>query len=347
MNKQFGGKVTGKVKQQLEQSPNWKKKSFENLEETKMEIKPWNIPSLMYQQLFKTKGRSPSSAIPIIAFDKESFLEKSDTIKFIWFGHSVVLLNVEGKIILIDPMMGPNASPIAPFKTKRFSENTLEILDDLPEIDVMLLTHDHYDHLDLASIKKLKLKVKSYWIALGSKRHFEEWGVSEKKIVEFDWWDTRKLNGINITFTPTRHFAGRGLKDRNKTLWGGWAIKSSTENIYFSGDGGYGKHFEEIGEKLGPFNFGFMECGQYNKLWHQIHMYPGESVQAAKDAQVNKIMPVHWAGFALSLHHWKTPVIDFIKHAQKESSEFIVPELGQIVSLNNSITQKAWWEELR
>ena len=273
MGNQFGGKITKEEKANLEQSPNWKGKSFDNIEETKLSIKFKNVPKLFYENFINTKGRVPKEPLPIEKFDREAFLEPSESAKFIWFGHSVVLLNIQGKMILIDPMMGPNASPIAPFKgTRRFSKDTLNILDELPEIDVMLLTHDHYDHLDLASVKRLKNKVKNYWVALGSKRHFVKWGVDSEKIKEFDWWDNSSIDGVEITYTPTRHFAGRGLSDRNKCLWGGWAIKSSSENLYFSGDGGFGDHFKDIGEKLGPFDFGFMECGQYNERWHQIHM---------------------------------------------------------------------------
>lgn len=344
MKKQFGGKVTMEEKEKLAQSANWNGKEFQNLVETSMAIKFKDVPGLFYNNFIKTKGRRPSKPLPIKKFDKEAFLSPSDNAKFIWFGHSVVLLNIQGKIILIDPMMGPNASPIAPFKgTKRFSKDTLNILDDLPEVDVILLTHDHYDHLDFASIKHLKAKVKEFWVALGSKRHFEKWGIKPDSIKEFDWWDKSDLDDLTITYTPTRHFAGRGLADRNKSLWGGWVIKSPNENIYFSGDGGYGDHFKEVGEKLGPFDFGFMECGQYNKLWHQIHMFPKESIQSAIDASVNKVMPVHWGGFALALHHWKTPVNDFIQHADALALPWIVPQLGEIVKIKSEFKQEKWW----
>lgn len=346
MKKQFGGKLTKTLKQSLEQSPNWKGKSFENLVETKMDIKLKDFPGMLYQNFFKTKGRTPKEPIPILPFDKARFLAPSNSVKYIWFGHSVVLLNVEGKIILIDPMLGPDASPIAPFKTKRFSNGTLDLIDEFPEIDLMLLTHDHYDHLDLASIKRLKSKVKKYWVALGTKRHFKEWGIEPEKVKEFDWWDKSELAGIEITFTPTRHFAGRGLSDRNKSLWGGWAIKTSSENIYFSGDGGYGDHFKDVGEKLGPFDFGFMECGQYNELWRQIHMFPDESVQAAIDAGVKRITLVHWGGFSLALHHWKTPVNAFVQFANEKNIDWVCPRIGQQIELNESIDTDNWWESM-
>ena len=171
-------------------------------------------------------------------------------------------MRMNEQTLLIDPMLGGNTTPIAPIANKRFSENTLQLIDGFPEIDLLLLTHDHYDHLDFDSIQKLKHKTQKYFVALGIKRHLVRWGVAPDLITEFDWWDNQSFENINITFTPTRHFSGRGLTDRNKSLWGGWAFENKNENIWFSGDGGYGQHFKEVGKRLGPFDFGFMECGQ-------------------------------------------------------------------------------------
>jgi L-ascorbate metabolism protein UlaG (beta-lactamase superfamily) len=252
-------------------------------------------------------------------------------------------MRMAGKTLLIDPMFGPNAAPIAPFPVSRFSDNTLDLIDDLPEIDLLLLTHDHYDHLDLASIQKLKTKVKQYFVALGVARHLTAWGIPAAQITEFDWWDAHPLHDIQITFTPTRHFSGRGLTDRAKSLWGGWAFKTGTENIWFSGDGGYGDHFKAIGDKLGPFDFAFMECGQYSEYWPQIHMHPEESVQAGIDAKARVIMPVHWAGFSLAQHTWTEPVERFIAESTKNDASFLVPAKGQLVSLGEVGETVYWW----
>jgi len=252
-------------------------------------------------------------------------------------------MRLNNSTILIDPMLGPNTTPIAPFPTKRFSEVTLSLIDSFPEIDLILMTHDHYDHLDFDSIQKLKLKTKKYFVALGLKRHLISWGVEADLITEFDWWDTFDFDAIQITFTPTRHFSGRGLSDRSKCLWGGWAFKTEHENIWFSGDGGYGMHFKTIGERLGPFDFAFMECGQYNEDWRSIHLFPDESVQAALDAQVKKAMPVHWGGFALSYQHaWTDPVNEFITHAKLNHFDYLVPKLGELFSASDVLTEE-WW----
>ncbi len=342
MTKQFGGKLTKTLEQHYSQSKQWDGKKFLNLEETGMDISPLQIPKLLYKQFFEKKGREPEKKLPILPFDKEAFLNPADTMKFNWYGHSVILMRIANKTILIDPMLGPNAGPISPFPIKRFSDNTLDLIKDFPEIDLVLLTHDHYDHLDLDSIKLLIPKVKEYYVSLGCSRHLEKWGISKQKIKEFDWWNSSNFEGIDITFTPTRHFSGRGLTDRAKSLWGGWVLKTAQESIYFSGDSGYGTHFKEVGAKLGPFDFAFMECGQYNENWRQIHMFPEESVQAAQDAGAHRIMPVHWAGFPLAQHHWKDPIERFVKEAETKNVQHIHPQLGELVT-HKSFEGKAWW----
>ena len=345
MIKQFGGKVSKELKNKYKTSPNWDNGTFKNLVKTGTEISIHNLPKLLYKQFFGKEGRTPENPIPIKKFDKEEFLKPDSEPKFIWFGHSVILLRLNAKTILIDPMLGDNASPIAPFKTKRFSENTLDLIDDFPEIDLLIMTHDHYDHLDLASIEKLQSKVGVYFVGLGVGRHLEAWGIDPNKITEFDWWDEQNFEDIKITYTPTRHASGRGINDQSQCLWGGWVFKTEKQNIYFSGDGGYGDHFKDIGKKLGPFDFGFIECGQYNENWHQIHMYPEESVQAAFDAGVKKALPIHWCGFALAQHHWKDPIQRFYKESKAKNLEISTPNIGEIINYNSPTLP--WWEAFK
>ena len=341
---QFGGKLSTELLREYEQSENWKDGAFQNLEKTEMDMSLAKIPGVIYKQLTK-KGQKPKADLPIIPFNKVEFLAPAEYAKFIWYGHSVVLMNLNGKIILIDPMLGSDTTPIAPFDNKRFSKNSLDLIDDFPEIDLILLTHDHYDHLDYDSIQKLKHKTKKYFVAIGLKRHLVEWGVNPELITEFDWWNDAVFEDIKITFTPTRHFSGRGLKDRSKCLWGGWVLKTEKENIWFSGDSGYGNHFKLVGERLGPFDFAFMECGQYNDDWRLIHMFPDESVKAALEAQVKKAMPVHWAGFALSYQHeWSEPAEEFVAFSKEQKLDFSLPPLGKIFSISNKI-QDEWWKE--
>lgn len=345
--KQFGGKITKEILEEYKKSPNWQDGSFKNLVDTYMDFKVKRLPGFLYRQMFEGEIRQPAQPIPIIPFDKKAFLDDSvdpGKAKFIWYGHSALIFRIHHKTILLDPMLGPDCSPIAPFTTPRFSENTLDLIDDFPEIDLMLITHDHYDHLDFASIQKLKTKTKKYFVGLGVKRHLVSWGVEANLITEFDWWDATIFNKIEITYTPTRHFSGRGLLDRDKSLWGGWSICTPTEKIWFSGDGGYGAHFKAIGKKLGPFDFGFLECGQYNENWSMTHLFPEESVQAALDVEVQKAMPVHWCGFALAQHSWTEPVERFLGKAEAVGLEVMIPRLGRISGVGSQGDGR-WFEE--
>lgn len=341
--KQFGGKPTPELEAQYANSPQWQNGHFENTEETTMNISIWSMPKMLYKQFIDKKDREPKQALPVAAFDKAAFLADDVPFKYVWYGHSALLIRMNGKTLLIDPMMGPNAAPIAPFTVSRFSKNTLDIIDDWPEIDLLLLSHDHYDHLDLASFEKIMPKVKQYFVALGCKRHLTYWGAPEEAVKEFDWWQHKNFDDISITFTPTRHFSGRGLKDRAKSLWGGWALRTATDNIYFSGDGGHGRHFKEVGRRLGPFNFGFMECGQYNENWHLIHMFPEESVKAALEARVKVATPVHWAGFSLAQHTWRDPAERFAKAATNDGLPVTFPELGKVYTVHE-VADKHWWK---
>lgn len=344
MRKQFGAKPNKEELDRYATSKNWDGEKFVNFEKTGINISFQDIPKLLYKQFLDKKEREPKADISILSVNFKEFLKPSREAKFIWYGHSVLLMRIQETTILIDPMLGQNAAPISPFSVNRFSENTLELIDQFPEIDLALISHDHYDHLDLKSIKKLQGKVKKFGVALGVKRHLTKWGVEESIITEFDWWDDISINDIKITFTPSRHFSGRGLKDRAKSLWGGWVFKTSEENIWFSGDGGYGEHFKEIGEKMGPFDLGFIECGQYNEKWHQIHMFPKECIKASKEAGAKKVMPVHWGAFALAHHPWKEPVEKFLEVAEKENLEVLKPEPGEIFKIRDKFLY-SWWEK--
>lgn len=343
---QFGARLKRRHKKQYARSKYWNGKRFENLSKTVMNVNLRTFPGLLRAQFKDRQLRTPDQPIPLIPFDQLKWEMNPEHPKFIWYGHSVLLLKLNGQNILIDPMFGSDASPIAPIKTRRFSDNTLEIIDQLPKIDAVFLTHDHYDHIDLTSIKKLRGKVDHWFVGLGIARHLERWKISPAKIREFDWWESFTFKEIQVTYTPSRHFSGRGPFDRAQSLWGGWVFKSATNNIYWSGDGGYGEHFKEVGEKLGPFDWGFMECGQYNELWHQIHMYPEETVQAAIDARVNNTIPVHWGGFALALHKWKDPIERFIIEANKKEIIYSTPEIGALIE-HGSEVNKLWWKSLK
>lgn len=347
LNPQFGADIMKSDKKAYEKSKYWNGEKFLNMSETTMDINMKSIPGLLKAQLKNRAERRPEKNIEVIPFDAQSFAQKPSTPKFIWYGHSALLIQIQGKNYLMDPMMGDDSSPIAPLTTKRFSEGILEIIDDLPPLEAIFMTHDHYDHLDYASIKKLQAKVNKYYVALGVSRHLEKWGIPSEQIKEFDWWDELEEGGLKIVFTPSRHFSGRGLTDRAKSLWGGWVIQWDEQSLYCTGDGGYDEHFEEIGAKYGPFDWAFVECGQYNKLWHQIHMYPEESVQAGLISKAKIIIPIHWGGFALALHPWKEPVERFVAEAHKSNAPICLPQIGEIVEMGNEPQKNDWFVDLK
>lgn len=324
---QFGGKHTAIDDERFKSSKQWNGKIFENRIPVVMDMNLSKVPKLIAERRRTKKMSRPQEEIVMTPFDKSSFLNSTEP-QFIWYGHSVILMRIEGKTIFIDPMMGDNASPIAPFKTERFTKGTLELIDDLPEIDILCMSHDHYDHLDYHSIQKLKHKTKHFYTALGVAKHLRRWGVDDSKITEMDWQDEIQIDSVKLIFTESRHFSGRGFADRFKCLWGGWIVETTSTKIYWSGDGGYGTHFKEIGEKYGPFDIGFMECGQYNPNWKDIHLTPEESVQAAIDANVKTAMPVHCMGFALATHPWQEPMEKFYAAATINKLKTIAPKIG-------------------
>jgi len=340
---QFGSIPSGAHLESISTSKNYGDDTFINQIPTSMDLGFTGGVQTMYQWIFEGEGRVPSKPLPV-KFDEQ--IGSCDSLsKIIWYGHSAILLEIDGKVILIDPMLGETASPV-PFLTKRFPYKRPIDLERIPIIDAVILSHDHYDHLDYPSIMKLKDKVNHFYTPLGVGAHLSSWGVESNKITELDWWDSAVLDQINIVAAPARHFSGRGLTDRNKTQWASWIINGKYEKIYFSGDSGYGPHFKEIGEKFGPFDFAMMECGQYNEKWEAIHMMPEQTIQASMDVKAKMMMPIHWSAFNLSLHSWTDPVERALAAARLHDVSMITPSIGEQFCPGKNSEFANWWREL-
>ena len=344
MSKQFGGKATEKDKKRFAESGHYTDGIFVNLMTTTMDMGPGKMLSTLGKMLKGVPDSRPDFDIPVEKIDSMEIVENVSETKLIWFGHSAFLLQIDGKNILLDPMLGDVPAPHPMLGKKRFSRELPIEIEKLPAIDAIIISHDHYDHLDYESIQKLKGKTKEFYVPLGVGAHFLAWGVAAENIHELNWWDEIKHENIALAFAPSRHFSGRGLT-RNNTLWGSWIIKGTKDNIYFSGDGGYGPHFKEIGEKYGPFDFAMMECGQYNENWAQIHMMPEESAQAAVDVKAKMMMPIHWGAFTLALHSWTDPIERVSKKAAELQMPLIAPKIGEPIYLNGEILDfEKWWD---
>lgn len=342
---QFGGKHNQQDKERYQASGHYKNGIFENLTLTTMDLGGMDMLKTMKDFIVGVSHREPSKNIEVNQVDSLYLEKHKDITQLIWFGHSAFLLQLEGLNILIDPMLGSSPSPHPWLGGKRYSKDLPIAIEKLPFIDAIILSHDHYDHLDYESIQKLKAKTKHYYVPLGVGAHLRAWGISPNQITECNWWDELYLKTIKLAFTPSRHFSGRGLTDRSSTLWGSWVFIGQTERIYFSGDGGYGSHFKEIGEKYGPFDFAMMECGQYNEKWASIHMMPEETAQASLDVKAKLMMPIHWGAFSLALHTWTDPVERLSVAAQKLNQPFITPQIGQIITMSPTVSSYEWWQK--
>lgn len=345
---EFGGSATEEQKLEYAKSGHYEDEKFVNLIPTSLDMNFSKGIEVMREMSRDVPGREPSKEIPVLKIDSLDIVEKPKSLNRItWFGHSAFLLEIQGKNILIDPMLGDVPAPHPMLGSPRFNEELPIAIEELPKIDAVIISHDHYDHLDYGSIKKLKEKVDQFYMPLGVGNHLRSWDVEDERIHELNWWDEVEYGEFKFICTPSRHFSGRGLFDRSSTMWGSWIIQTDSINIYFSGDGGYGPHFREIGEKYGPFDFAMMECGQYNENWSEIHMMPEETAQAGIDVKAERIMPIHWGSFRLALHSWTDPVLRVSAKARELNLPITTPKIGEAIILSEEesvFPTEAWWE---
>ncbi len=340
---QFGKLPSGKRLERIKNSPNYKDGSFKNVNLTPQLAEDTSMPEVMFRFLFgKKENLIPKQKFNFTKTDLKNLDPKENV--YIWMGHSSYFIQIDGKKILVDPVFSGNASPLS-FTTKAFPGSDLYTSDDIPELDYLIISHDHWDHLDYGTVKKLNPKVKQVITGLGTGEHLEYWNYDPKKIIELDWEENFDLgNGFKIYCETARHFSGRGLK-RDKAIWASFVFETPLRKIYIGGDSGFDNHFEKIGNKYGGFDLAILENGQYNKDWRYIHLMPEEFLTAAKNLKTKRVIAVHNSKFALATHSWKEPLEKISAFNEKENQRLITPKIGEKVNWeDDSKVYEKWWE---
>ncbi len=345
----FGGRINKALQKKYINSQQFENGKFVNKNRTVPKRNSFKETLKIGYKFFTTKtenGRPKKDIKPIKLNTAEVANYNSPKARLFWYGHSAFLLQINGKNLLLDPMFGKVPSPLKFLGEKRFNSELPLSIKKLPKIDAVIISHDHYDHLDYVSILKLKEKTEHFFTPLGVGVHLEKWGIKPSQITELDWWQEHEFKNLKLVCTPSQHFSGRKLETGQSTLWCSWVIVSPNEKLFFSGDSGYAEHFKKIGEKYGEFDLALMECGQYNKMWSDIHMTPEQTAQAGKELNAKKIMPIHWGGFKLAMHDWREPILRVSKKAKELDLPIITPQIGEEIIIQNNIkTYEKWWEK--
>jgi L-ascorbate metabolism protein UlaG (beta-lactamase superfamily) len=341
----FGAKAAGERLERMEKSVHYAGNSFTNLSYTPALTEGVGYTAVLSEFLFKGNKRGkPGQPLPA----KKTILHDLDPNEdvLVWMGHSSYYLQLAGKRILVDPVLSGAASPLS-FTTKAFAGTDVYTIADIPTLDYLFITHDHWDHLDHTTVTALERKTAKVVTGLGTGAHLVYWGYAKEKILELDWYESTVLTEeLKVVALPARHFSGRSLK-RNANLWVSFALLSDRRRVYLGGDSGYDNHFAAIGEAYGPFDLVILECGQYDKSWKYIHMHPSEVLKAATELKAAQLLPVHWAKFKLGNHAWDESVnILLAQYRSSEHPPVTTPMLGELVKIGEPAITHRWWQGL-
>lgn len=343
--KAFGGVPKGKRLERIRQSKLYRKNKFQNISHTPSIAEGYSMTKVTFDFFFGKKDPllKPLKEIPSIYTDLKKLDKNQDV--FIWLGHSSYYLQTDGVSFLIDPVLSLYGSPFKYFN-KAFKGSDIFKPEDIPNIDYLVITHDHFDHFDYPTVKSIRSRTGMAIVPLGVGAHFERWEYPENKLLEEEWGTEVELkNNIKLIFTPARHFSGRRVK-QNDTLWASYVLETPTKKIFLGGDSGYDSHFKMIGEKYGPFDYAILENGQYGEAWRYIHALPEDVIQSAIDVRAEHIIPVHAAKFALALHPWNEPLQKITSLGKEKGLHILTPMIGEVVDLNNSDQEfSVWWED--
>jgi L-ascorbate metabolism protein UlaG (beta-lactamase superfamily) len=332
---QFGGRFTGQRLERMRRSPQWKNGRFEN-------TPPQDTDSSLIKtiRLYREgQVREPQFTIPVIPVTSLN-APAAPGLRAIWFGHSSVLVEVDGVRIMTDPVLSKVVSPV-PIGPSRFHPPPVP-LEQLTGIDAVVISHDHYDHLDMKTVQQLVKRGTHFFVGLGIGAHLERWDVPLAQIHELDWWDSAQFKGVTIHCTPARHYSGRKRMD-NSTLWAAWSIRGPRHSVYYSGDTGYAPHFAETRRRLGDTDLTIIKVGAYGETWLDIHMDPERAVQAHLDLGGKTLLPVHWATFNLSYHAWEEPIVRTLAAAGPKGVRVITPRIGEVFAFGQAFENVEWY----
>lgn len=339
----FGELPSGERRAHIERSPNHVDGSFRNQIDTPMRTTDQSEWSMWMETILEEKGQPrPPSAVPSVKTNLKALDPTRDLV--VWLGHSSYFVQVGGQRILIDPVFSANAAPI-PGANKAFEGTNLYAADDMPEIDALLISHDHYDHLDYPTVRALQPKVRQVIVGLGVGAHFERWGYDMSRVREADWNEVVTLTPqVQVHVTPARHYSGRTFT-RDQSLWVGFALVSPERRLFVSGDSGYGPHFSEIGQRLGPFDWVALDAGQYDPRWANVHMNPEQAAQAAEELRTRVLMQAHVGRFSIAPHDWDDPFKRIAVASQGRVYMLWTPEIGHPIYLDDAMQVFIpWWE---
>ncbi len=346
--KSLGRKPQGARLERIKASPRWTGEGFRNLHPVIPGLRPANaaMPTLS-EFLCGGERRVPLAPLPSMnpleAWSKPS----ASGLRATWLGHSTVLIEIDGVRVLTDPVWGPRASPSSLAGPKRFQPVPVP-LRAMPPLDLVIVSHDHYDHLDYPSIRELAKRDVPFVTSLGVGAHLEAWGVRPQRIVELDWWESHHVPSTELTLTaaPSQHFSGRGLHDRNATLWSSMVIRSQRHAVFFSGDTGLTTEYQAIRERLGPFDLIMLEVGAYHPAWGDMHLGPENALKAHALLGGGVFLPVHWGTFSLAMHAWDQPAEVLLERGPKAGAQLVMPRLGEPIEPVHAENVEPWWRSV-
>ncbi|MEM0962943.1 MAG: MBL fold metallo-hydrolase [Bacteroidota bacterium] len=335
----LGGEIEGARLERVQQSPQYRDGAFRNL--LPEQTTGFSVGVMWDFVTSDTPFQTPETPLATVAPAEGAFATLRDSLRVTWFGHSTLLVELDSTRLLIDPVWGDRVSPSQFVGTRRFAPPPLA-LDDLPAVDAVLISHDHYDHLDVPTVRQLAERVPMWVVPLGLGAHLEAWGIPLDRITELDWWETTEAAGVTLVSTPARHFSGRFVTDRNATLWTGWAILGSDQRVWYSGDTALTPEFATVGERYGPFDLTLVESGAYNAAWSDVHLGPEQAVAAHRMVRGRVLMPVHWGMFDLANHGWTEPAERVRAAAASLGIPVALPRPGESITPEAFPTER-WW----